>query len=197
MTEWWAGLSVEQQVYAAIACIATVLVVVQTLLLFVGDLAAAGDADFDGPGDHPSGIGLVSTRTVVGFLAGLGWAGVVAAGEGGSPMGTAVVAIVVGLLFAAAIFYLMRFLYDLRHSGTLDYANALGEIGTVYLPIPAAMQGTGRIQVMVQGRLKEIQAQTRDPDRIENRTRVRVVELLDENTLVVEALADRAPSQED
>ncbi len=102
----------------------------------------------------------------------------------------------VGLLFGGAIFYLMRLLHSLRHSGTLDYSNALGEVGTVYLPIPAGMGGTGKIQVIVQGRLKEIQAFTRHDQRIENRVRVRVVELLDDNTLLVEPLADLGASQE-
>ena len=88
------------------------------------------------------------------------------------------------------------FLHSLRHSGTLDYNNALGEVGTVYLPIPAGMGGTGKIQVIVQGRLKEIQAFTRHDQRIENRVRVRVVELLDDNTLLVEPLADLGASQE-
>jgi len=83
----------------------------------------------------------------------------------------------------------MRFLYGLQHSGTLDYHNAIGEIGTVYLPIPAAMGGNGRVQVTVQGRLRVVTALTRHPARLENQSRVRVVDVLDENSLVVEPLA--------
>ncbi len=198
MSTWWSSLILEQQIYYAIAFTATAIVSVQTLLLFVGDvtdLAGAGDVDMDGPGGHPSGIGLLSSRTIVAFLVGFGWTGAIVASEGARASEfTALTAVVVGLLFGAAILYLMRFLSSLRHSGTLDYVNAVGEVGTVYLPIPAAMAGPGKIQVMIQGRLKEVQALTHDHERIENRTPVRVVELLDDNTLVVETLAAADPN---
>lgn len=197
MSEWWAGLSFEQQIYYAIAIVATVLVVFQTALLLVGgadDLADAGDVDMDGPGEHPSGIAIVSSRTVVAFFVGFGWTGVVAAGN--RPELAVVAAVLMGLLFGAAIFYLMRALHGLRHSGSLDYHNALGAIGTVYLPIPAAMDGGGRIQVIVQGRLRVVQALTRHPERIESRARVRVVDLVDENTLLVEPLTGGAHQEE-
>jgi hypothetical protein len=200
MSGWWAALALEEQVYWAIALVATALVVIQTLLMFLGDvsdLVDAGDADLDGPGEHPSGIHLLSSRTIVAFFVGFGWTGVIATdGAGGSGL-VPVAATIVGLLFAAVILYLMRFLHSLRHSGTLDYANALGEVATVYLPIPAAMAGSGRIQVMIQGRLKVVQALTHHRARLENRTRVRVVELLDESTLVVEPLPDTGANPED
>lgn len=201
MTEWWTGLGPEQQIYYGIALVATGLLVLQTLLLLIGgagDLADAGDFDMEGPEEHPSGAHVLSVRTVVAFFVGFGWTGVIASANPISEVSTTVaVAVAVGLGFGAVIFYLMRFLHDLRHSGTLNYENALGEIGTVYLPIPAGMQGSGKIQVVVQGRLKEIQALTRHTQRLENRARVRVVELLDETTLVVEPLADSGATQED
>ena len=201
MSEWWAGLSLEQQIYYGIAIVATALVLVQTLLLLVGgatELVEAGDVDMDDPTEHPSGIHLLSSRTIVAFFVGFGWTGAIASGEAlGNPATTAVAAAIVGTLFGAVIFYLMRFLHSLRYSGTLDYHNALGEVGTVYLPIPPAMAGSGRIQVIVQGRLKVIQALTRHNQLIENSARVRVVDLLDENTLVVEPLTGPGATQED
>ena len=198
MSEWFGGLSIEQQVYYGLAIVATLMVSIQTLMMFIGggDLVDAGDFDMDGAGDHPSGIQLLSSRTVFGFLLGFGWTGVMLSRDSQGPEYTAVAATVVGLLFASSIFYLMRFLNSLKHSGTLDYANAVGEVGTVYLPIPAGMDGTGRIQVIVQGRLKEIQALTRHSERLDNRARVRVVELLDDNTLNVEPVLDTGASQE-
>lgn len=198
MSEWWGGLSFEQQVYYSLAIVATLMVGIQTLMLLIAgtDLAEAGDFDMDGPEDHPSGIQLLSSRTVFGFLLGFGWTGVIVSATSPRPEYTAVAATLVGFLFGGAIFYLMRLLNSLKHSGTLDYENALGEVGTVYLPIPAGMGGTGRIQVVVQGRMKEVQALTRHRERLENRARVRVVELLDDNTLIVEPLSDTGASQE-
>ncbi len=189
MSEWWEALSSAQQLFYAIGISSTIVVVVQMLLLFVGgDLSEAGDVDVEGPEDHPSGLQLVSLRTVVAFFMGFGWAGVYAAASDFSIRNVVGFALVGGAIFMLAIFYLMRMLHDLRHSGTLDYRNSIGEVGTVYLPIPPSMEGPGRIQVMIQGRLKVIQALTRHGERLENRARVRVVDLLDENTLVVEPL---------
>ena len=106
---------------------------------------------------------------------------------------TAGAATLVGVLFTLVVFYLMRFLYSLQHSGTLDYQNAVGEIGTVYLPIPAAMGGNGKVQVTVQGRLRVVTALTRSQARLENQARVRIVDVLDENSLVVEPLSATQP----
>lgn len=199
MSEWWASMNVEQQIYWALALVATLVIVLQTLMMMVGDagdLADAGDMDMDGPEDHPSGLHLISSRTLVAFAVGFGWTGVIRSGEGANAVFTAVAATVVGLLFAAAIVWLMRFLSSLRHSGSLDYANAIGEVGQVYLPIPPGMGGPGRIEVIVQGRLRVVEAMTRHGSRLENRARVRVVEQLDENTLVVVPIADNE-EQED
>ena len=191
MSEWWNALQLEQQFYWATAIVASVVIAAQTMMMMIGDVTDldAGDADMDGPEGHPSGLHLVSSRTLVAFLIGFGWTGVIRAGEGGDSAFTAVAATLVGLLFAAVIVYMMRFLHSLKHSGTLDYANAVGETGKVYLPIPPGMGGAGRIEVMVQGRLKVIEALTRHDTRLENRSRVRVVEQIDDNTLLVEPLS--------
>jgi hypothetical protein len=199
MSEWWASMHVEQQVYWAIAIVATLVIGLQTLMMMIGDvsdLADAGDVDMDGPEEHPSGLHLISSRTLVAFAVGFGWTGVIRSGEGANAVFTALAATVVGLLFGAMIVYLMRLLSSLRHSGTLDYANAIGVVGQVYLPIPPGMGGPGRIEVMIQGRLRVVEALTRHASRLENREHVRVVEQLNENTLVVEPISDNE-EQED
>ena len=73
MAEWWTALSLEQQIYWSLGGAATALLLVQTLLLLVGgaDLDAA-DVDMEDPSDHPSGIQLLSTRTLVSFFVGFG-----------------------------------------------------------------------------------------------------------------------------
>ena len=54
--------------------------------------------------------------------------------------------------------------------------------------IPARMQKPGQVEVLVQGRLAVVAAFTRADRRLENAERVRVTEVLDRNTLVVEPL---------
>lgn len=201
MSEWWTSLSFEQQFYYAIAIVATTLVLFQLMLMMFGfgadELADAGDVDMDGPEDHPSGIHLLSSRTVVAFFVGFGWAGAMRAGEGASTLVTAGAGVAAGTLFGYAIFRLMGFLDSLRHSGTLNYENAVGEVGTVYLPVHPAMAGGGQIQVMIQGRLKVVAALTRAGAPIEQGSRVRVVGTLDRGTLLVDPLSAAPESMEE
>ncbi len=51
------------------------------------------------------------------------------------------------------------------------------------------MSGPGQIEIQVQGRLRVVQAFTRAERELGNHERVRVIELMDETTLLVEPLA--------
>ncbi len=97
-------------------------------------------------------------------------------------------ALLVGFLLMMRVFWFMSFLYSLRQRGNLDYAYAIGETGTVYLPIPPERAGPGKIEVLVQGRLKVVDAFTRSEQRLENRSKVRVLDVIGENALLVEPL---------
>ena len=83
----------------------------------------------------------------------------------------------------------------MKDSGTLNYANAVGQVGTVYLPVPPGRSGIGKIQVMIQGRLKVVQAQTGLEQRLDNLTKVRVVEQIGPHTLLVEPLVAAQPRE--
>jgi membrane protein implicated in regulation of membrane protease activity len=83
---------------------------------------------------------------------------------------------IVGLIFAG--------MQRLQADGTLRTENAVGMDGTVYLTIPEG--GTGKVNVSVQGALREFEAVSRDNQRIETGTRVRVVEVKSGGILVVE-----------
>ena len=150
MIEWFGSLTTEQQMYTGLALVASATVLFQLAAMMVGvgaeELMAAGDYDLDGAEDHPSGLGLISGRTVSAFFVGFGWAGFLLTNEGRTGFAPAALATLVGFGFAWSLVRLMRFLHGLRHSGSLDYRNALGETGTVYLEIHPALAtgGTGR-----------------------------------------------------
>ncbi len=72
-------------------------------------------------------------------------------------------ALVAGALTFVAATFMVRRLKRLEDDGTLNLANAVGRVGTVYLTIPAAMEGIGQIQVEVQGRLATVDARTTGP----------------------------------
>jgi len=190
MELWWNSLGAALQFYYAVAFAASTLLMLQLLLTMVG-FDGDGDMDFDTE-VHDFG-GYLSLRSVTAFFAGFGWGGVVAIRGGLSVVGATGVALATGGLLMASVVALMRGLYAMRASGTLDYSNAIGQVGNVYLPIPPNMEGPGQVEVLVQGRLAVVQAFSRADHRLPNRARVRVTETLDQQTLVVEPLS-AAPS---
>jgi hypothetical protein len=198
MMDWWNALALDLQVFYGIGILATLLLIIQLVMTVLG---AEGDAPLEGMDgldlpegpaavdvEHGDGLGLISTRTVVAFLAGFGWTGAIARGGGMSVAAAALVGLVVGFVLMLLVFWLMRGLYSLRQSGSLDYRNAVGETGTVYVSIPPAGEGSGQIQVLVQGRLATVAAATAGAQRIPSGAQVRVVKLLAGNTLQVETI---------
>lgn len=185
---WWDSLTLALQVYYGIAIVATFVLFLQLLLAVFGfDLDADVDVDFDaGVEGHDGGTGILSVRSVTAFMVGFGWGGVIAIRQGLSVLSATAVALAAGGALMAAVVVLMRAVYGLRYSGSVDYKNAIGVVGNVYVPIPGAMAGPGQVEVLVQGRLAVVQAFTRAPEKLPNHTRVRVVDTLDQQTLIVE-----------
>ena len=194
MTEWWDVLDIQLKVFYIIGITSTLVLLVQVVLMAVGigdgDAGAGdavdvgGDASMENPGD----LHVLSIRTVVAFFAGFGWTGVICLKEGYS-LGTALgISVLVGGVFMMTVFYLMRFLYSLRDSGNIHYRNAVGKVGSVYVPIPPNQTGAGQVEVMIQGRVRFVQAFTRSDRKLPSNSRVKVVEILDPRTLLVEPL---------
>lgn len=187
MELWWTSLDAANKVFWAIALTTSVLLGIQLLLAMFGfDGDADVDGDFDGDGDF--GGGVLSVKAIVGFFTGFGWGGLGALESGLGIFAAVAVALLCGGALMAVVVLLMRALYSMRDEGTLDYRNAVGEAGSAYIPIPAAMSGPGQVEVRVQGRLRVVSAFTRHPERIPTRARVKVVGVLDQQTILVEPL---------
>ncbi|MGD9547241.1 MAG: hypothetical protein AB7V45_06760 [Candidatus Krumholzibacteriia bacterium] len=192
MLEWYQQLALDLQIFYAFGILATLLLVIQLVMTVfgAGDDAALGDFDGLDGGDpgHGSGLGLLSTRTIVAFLAGFGWTGAMARGGGMALVPSVLVALAVGFVLMLLVFWLMRWLFSLRESGSLDYRNAVGATGKVYVTIPAAGGGTGQIQLVVQGRLATVAASTLRNESIPSGRPVKVTALLGGNILQVETI---------
>ena len=192
LSVWWDALEGAMKFFYAIAFLGTAVLVVQTVLMLVGFDADGADVDgidFDhGDADHGGGeASVLSVRSVTAFLVGLGWMGAILRDLGWSLFIVVPLALVVGFILMMFVFWFMKLLHSLREKGNLDYAYAIGETGTVYLPIPPRREKSGKIQVIVQGRLSVVDAFTNGDERIENRTKVRVLDVIGENALLVEA----------
>lgn len=188
MTAWWQSLVPESQIFYAIGIVSLVALLFQMLLTLLG-FGGAHDADIGAHHDHESGSWLINVRTVMAFMSGFGWAGGILMNRGYS-LGPAMArAVVVGALFLFGTALLVRNLLKLQSSGNLDYANAIGTVGTVYSTIPAAEKGRGQMELMVQGRLITAEARTQSSPDLKPGTKARVVALIGQSTFLVEPLS--------
>ena len=86
------------------------------------------------------------------------------------------------MVIMASIFY---FASKLVESGNLNIKNAINKTGTVYIPIPGSRRGEGKIQILVQSSLREIDAITDETENILTGTLVIVTDVLNNNILLV------------
>ena len=127
---------------------------------------------------------LITFRTIIGFFMLFGWTGYLYTRSGVAPLLVFIYAFIAGFLMmfliALSIFLLLR----LESDGTIRFTDSIGKIGTVYLKIPMNGQGTGKVQIIVSGSLRTLDAVAYDTE-IETGKTVRVVEVKDD-LLVVE-----------
>jgi hypothetical protein len=137
-------------------------------------LAHAADGEFQHP-DSSWLFGVLSFRTMVAAAAFFGAAGSAARAAGYSQPTSLVIATLVGLGAMYGMYWLMRFISGLTSSGNERIRNALGQRATVYIPIPAARQGAGKVQLSMQNRIVEYQAVTEDEEPLKTGQAVQVV----------------------
>ena len=194
MLEWWLNLEPEgMQTFVTIGIASSTVLFLQMIFILMGGAFDIPDFDLDvGEG---GATGMFSIRGIGAFFTGFGWTGAAMLAGGNSLLMSVLAATLVGVAVLVGFVALMHWLYSLRSEGTKDYNNAINQIGSVYVPIPPRRQGLGQIEVLVQGRTRTVRALSDNEERIENRTAVKVVELVDERTLLVETL-DPAPRED-
>lgn len=194
MLDWWNNMDLVGQIFALIAIPATLVLVVQTVLLLFGiggdDVDADGvDLTGNGVGDTPGdgggdGMMLFSLRGIMAMAAVGGWSGLVMHQSGFSLTVTVVLALAFGFITLVGIAYIMNLAAKLQSSGNLVIGYAIGKVGTVYIPIPPNMKGSGKINLTVQERFVEIDAVTPCDRKLATGESVRVT-ATDENGMVV------------
>jgi hypothetical protein len=189
MSGWWNSLLIEKQIFYAIGIFSLAVLLLQILLTLVG--VGHHDADFSGHGGHESGMGLLTVRTVTAFFVGFGWAGVIMLNKGYSMIVAIGTGAATGVAFLLATAFLIRNLLRLQSSGgNVDYNNAIGLVGTVYVTIPGAEVGGGQVELNIQGRLMMVAAYTKSVSALRPNTKIKVIGLIGGSTLLVEPLTN-------
>ncbi len=190
MMDLFNSLEPLQKFFWTIACCASLVFIIQTIMTFVG---LGTDADVDaGPMDGSVDSmedgalsGVFSFRNLVNFLLGYGWAGVLLHDSIEKGWLLQLIAIAVGLVFVLAFVFMFRQVMKLSHDGSFKMQEAVGLKADVYLRIPAARTGRGKVQVSVKGSIHEIDAMTDNDTEIATGGQVQIVEVLGDDLLLV------------
>lgn len=239
---WWSSMTALQQVMFIMACAVTAILVIQIILMLIGnigdgdgDFAAAptdapdGVTDFDGSvgvgdptdigggfsldggvtesdaidfGDAsdaeipqhvgssallPFGLKLISLRSILAFLAIGSWM-----------CYTMIyfvdwyfallIAVACGFAAACGMAAALVGMERLQSNGNINPNNAAGKVGSVYLTIPPARSGKGKVNVLVQERYAEYEAITDSADAIPTGAEIKIKSHVGGNVLLVERL---------
>ena len=141
----------------------------------------------DGSDTHgfDGGLRLFTFRGLIAFLAVMGWVGVICCSAGMDAALASVIAAASGLAAMVLLALIMKWLFSLQADGTENIKDALGVSGTVYLRIPRARTGSGKINAVIKGKLSEKNAVTDEDTDIEYGEEVVVMGISGEDTLIV------------
>lgn len=150
------------------------------LQLALGHLGGDFDADLDGGGamDNPGAEARwLSLETVSAFFVGFGWIGLGAhRALDMSFLTSALTGLAAGLGVAWMVMSLTRQVMKLQSSGNLDLRATVGREAPVYIVIPPAGAGTGRITLIVNNTQHEVSARQTGDEAIGAKTMVRIIE---------------------
>ena len=194
MIDYWLNLDPAERTFTGIGIFSSLILTIQMGMVMLGGAIDMPEAEIADTGEGGAS-GIFSIRTIGAFFAGFGWAGAAMLQAGNSTGAATFVATLTGSAFLGIVIYLMSYLHSLRQEGTLNYSNAIGNVGNVYLPIPPKRKGMGQVEVMVQGRLRIVQALSDSDKKIGNRVAVRVTDTIDEQTILVKPLEDEVKTE--
>lgn len=169
---WFTELTGLEKAYFIIACIGSVFLLVQIVLMILGAGEGGADLDTDTDGDGvfdshtDTGLSLFSAKGLTAFFAIGGWTGMLMLTSGVHAAISVPVSVVAGLAAYIVVWLAIRMMFKMQEDGTANYSSAVGTQGTVYVSVPASRGGRGKITLVLQGRYTEADAVTDDKERI-------------------------------
>jgi len=212
MESWWEGISGLNKVFVIAALAFTIVFLWQIIVMILGidgdahgdsvggdsDHAAADTTDIHGtaqaghahaPGGEAVTFTFLSIRSLLGFGTLFSWAGTLYLASGTPPIWAVIYSLVWGFIAMFAVAYTLQWIVRQQERGNASIWTALGEEGSVYITIPE--DGAGKVRVKVSGAISFVSARSHQGNKLSAGTKIRVVGVLNENTLEVEAIEDR------
>ena len=202
MNAWWEALGILQKILYCIAIPATLVLILQTVLVIMGFGDGASGADFNPSdtsgldldtdvsggelmdadfGDVVSGdfgsLKLFTVQGAVAFLATFSWVSIVCVK---AELNEAV-ALSIGFVCGAAMMYLgaklLQWMAKLAENGTFKLKSVIGETAQVYLTILPSGESGGKVTLSSTSRFAEVDAITEGAQAIPSGSRVRIVDV--------------------
>lgn len=174
------------ELFIACAALGVLVLVIQILVGFFGLGDTPEVNGFEG-GESAIGEGfeLLSVRSVAAGVGFFGLGGLAAAASGAPTLLAALIGAVAGGGGLIGTALLTRQVLRLDSDGSLRLEGAVGLAATVYLSIPPARSGPGKVHFALQGRTVEIGAVTPLGETLDTGESVVVVSIVDPDTVEV------------
>ncbi|QOD60093.1 hypothetical protein H9I45_12175 [Polaribacter haliotis] len=187
MMEWFQELTSFQKTYWVLAGISTFMFLLVLISTIIGaETDDIGDVDAEIDADTGAGFQFFTFKNLVAFFAIFGWSGIASIDAGNSKGITIIISIVCGLIMMFIMAALFYYISKLTSSGTLKMQNALNSIGEVYLTVGANRSKTGKIQIKIQGSLRELEALTDHNEDLKQGKVIKVVEVTNNGILIIQ-----------
>ena len=185
--EWFQELSSFQKTYWIITGVSTFIFVIVLIGTFVGaDSDDIGDVDAEMDADIGVGFQFFTLKNLVAFFPIFGWSGISSIDAGNSKSTTIIISLLCGLAMMFVMAAMFYYISKLTSSGTLKMKNALNAIGEVYMTVGANRSKIGKVQVKVQGALRELEALTDNDEDLVQGNVVKVIEVTNNGILIIE-----------
>ncbi|MES2628223.1 MAG: serine protease [Bacteroidota bacterium] len=172
-----------------IAIPSSLIFIIQSVLTLIGlDSGDGLEADFDGDlSETDAPFQLFSFRNLIHFLLGFSWAGISFYSLISNHGILITIAVLTGLLFILVFFLVIRQLLKLAENNSFRIENTLHKTGEVYLAIPPARSGKGKILISVNGAFHELEAMT-EQEGIPSNATIKVTRIENNHILIVEII---------
>lgn len=204
MIEWWNGIPVFERFFWIVAFPSSIIFVIQTIMTLLGvenghdfevhnlDMSQDFHEHSILGNENSSGIldvkfKLFTIRSITVFFTVFSWAGIVAERHGKEHLTSLLIAMSLGFIMMFVVSFIYYFVQKLTEEGNMDINNAIGKEGEVYLTIPKQGEGSGKIQVVVQGVLRTMDAVTYG-EKLTTGEKVIVIKVVDNQLLLVEKI---------
>lgn len=202
MNAWWESLGILQRILYCIAIPATLVLILQTVLVIMGFGDGASGADFnpsdtsglDLEGDMSAGdladgditdaisgdfgsLKLFTIQGAVAFLATFSWVSIVCVNAGMLEIVALAIGFVCGGVMMYVVAKLLQLMAKLSENGTFKIKSMVGETAQVYLTVLPSGESGGKVTLSSTSRFAEVDAITEGTQPIPSGSRVRIVDV--------------------